>query len=113
MGSRGHVRESLPWCWGVEEAPCVAPSLPGASEFPRRRLGDIRSILLGGNFLAREGVLNGIRCLFLRAGKKDPRKLKSREGAPRVSCLKPHSWVLAGSRLNATIPCHLDPGSFR
>lgn len=49
----------------------------------------------------------------LRAGKKDQRKLKPREGAPRVSCLKPHSWVLAGSRLNATIPCNLDQGSFQ
>lgn len=50
---------------------------------------------------------------LLRAGKKDQKKLKPREGALGVSCLKPRSWVPAGSRLDATTPRNLDQRSFQ
>lgn len=83
MGSRGHVRESLPWCWGVEEAPCVAPSLPGASEFPRRRLGDIRSILLGGNFVGKGRCSEWNQMPLSESWKEGPEETEVQRRSPK------------------------------
>lgn len=75
--------------------------------------GSVLSFQLGNPRAGKSSSSEWNQAIALRAGKRGQRKLKLGEGAPRVPCLKPHSWVLAGSRLNATIPCYLDQRSFQ